>query len=378
MSKLWGSNPFFESLAASHCSSHRQRTMALGTLWCVKEAVYKAEKALVAAKFTGASLEKKEFDPAKDAKKPDFLSKNPSGKVPYLETPFGVLFSSNSIARYVAKAREDSALYGDSFDEEGQIDTWMEFGMHDVEIPLFTWAYPVMGLMEDSPNATKDAQADVKKALQVLEESLKKSSFLVGTSVTLADICIVCALKEGFKYVLDPATTKPFPKTCEWFDRCCAMLQFKSIFGEVKKCQKSGSPTKVLPSFAPPARDAKAAKAEPKAKSEPKAKAEPKAAAEPKGKAEKAEKKEKAEPKAKSEPKAKAEPKKEAAPPAPAAGAMANGGGDVEQQILAVGNEIREKKAALKASGLSGKKINEDPEVKALVERLQALKAGSS
>ncbi|CAE7421078.1 Eef1g [Symbiodinium sp. CCMP2592] len=253
--------------------------MALGTLWYVKEAVYKAEKALVAAKFTGASLEKKEFDPAKDAKKPDFLSKNPSGKVPYLETPFGVLFSSNSIARYVAKAREDSALYGDSFDEEGQIDTWMEFGMHDVEIPLFTWAYPVMGLMEDSPNATKDAQADVKKALQVLEESLKKSSFLVGTSVTLADICIVCALKEGFKYVLDPATTKPFPKTCEWFDRCCAMPQFKSIFGEVKKCQKSGSPTKVLPSFAPPARDAKAAKAEPKAKSEPKAKAEPKAAA---------------------------------------------------------------------------------------------------
>mmetsp|Transcript_34114 Transcript_34114/g.78760 ORF Transcript_34114/g.78760 Transcript_34114/m.78760 type:complete len:316 (+) Transcript_34114:72-1019(+) len=313
--------------------------MDLGILYYVKEAIYKAEKALVAAKFTGAKMTLKNFDPAKDAKKPDFLSKNPSGKVPYLETEFGVLFSSNSIARYVAKSRADTGLLGSNFEEEGEVETWLEFGLHEVEIPLFTWAYPVMGMMEDAPAATKDAQADVKKALAVLEDALRKSPFLVGNDVTLADICLVCCLKEGFKHVLDPSFVKAFPKTCEWFDRCRQMPQFKTVFGEVKKCTKAGTPQTLKEAFKPPSREVavKTPKAEPKVTAE----------------------------------KPKAEPKANTAAPAPAA--VPNG--ESSDAVTAVGNTIRELKLKLKSDGLSGKAINEHPEVKELVAKLQALKA---
>lgn len=49
--------------------------------------------------------------------------------------------------------------------------------------------------------------------------------------------------------------------------------------------------------------------------------------------------------------------------------------GNVDDQIKAVGDEIRELKAKLKETGLSGKKIDKDEAVIALVAKLQALKA---
>jgi seryl-tRNA synthetase len=63
----------------------------------------------------------------------------------------------------------------------------------------------------------------------------------------------------------------------------------------------------------------------------------------------------------------KASPK--AAPAAPA------GNEDIAAKVLAVGDELRILKEKLKGDGLSGKKLNEHPEVKAKVAELQELKA---
>merc|ERR1719230_2500577 len=136
--------------------------------------------ALVAAKFNGLNVKTARFDPQKDAAKDDFLMKNPTGKVPFLETDMGCIFTSNAIARYVSRARADTSLYGNCFDDEGQIDTWLEFCTHEVEVPLMTWVYPVLGLMEDIPAATKDAQTDTKAALGKLEDRLKSAEYLAG------------------------------------------------------------------------------------------------------------------------------------------------------------------------------------------------------
>mmetsp|Transcript_5110 Transcript_5110/g.15096 ORF Transcript_5110/g.15096 Transcript_5110/m.15096 type:complete len:281 (+) Transcript_5110:1-843(+) len=275
-----------------------------------------------------------------------------------------------------------------------------------------TWVSPVMGLMEDVPAATKDAQADVKKALTTMEAQLKATKFLIGDFVTLADIALVCALREGFARVFDPDFRKPFPKVCSWFEACRAMPQFSSVLGAVKLCAKAETPQAVLPAFKPPERKEKKAepKAEAKAKAAPKAtpKATPKAAAAPaaapsgdvaaqiqsvgdeirtlkaKLKAEGLSGKkidahddvkrlvaQLQELKAQA-PAAGAAP---AAPAAPAAAPAAAGGGDVEAKVKAVGDEIRELKAKLKAEGLSGKKIDAHDDVKRLVGQLQELKA---
>jgi bifunctional glutamyl/prolyl-tRNA synthetase len=76
-------------------------------------------------------------------------------------------------------------------------------------------------------------------------------------------------------------------------------------------------------------------------------------------------------------PAAKAAPKEKAQPaPKPKAEPKAAAGAVDEAAVTAVGNQIRELKEKLKGEGLSGKKINEHPEVAALVGKLTELKAG--
>jgi elongation factor 1-gamma len=314
----------------------------IGILHYIEEQAYKAQKALIAAKFNGIALTAQKFDFAKEGKKPAFLAMNPMAKVPFLETDMGCIAQSNAIARFVARCRADTGIYGNSFDDEGQIDTWMEFSTYELEIPIAVWLYPVLGLMEQPPAAaSENAKKDVAKALAALEDRLKVSPFLVGDSVTLADIVLVCVLKEAFARLFDPAFRKPYAKVVAWFELCCKMPQFSAVLGSVSLCKQAEKPQPVKPAFAalthPVAPKTDAKKAEPKKDAK---------TASPKAKA-------------------------SAAPAAPAGGLSA----DVEAQIKVVGDEIRELKAKLKAEGLSGGKINTNEGIVALVAKLSALKA---
>jgi elongation factor 1-gamma len=304
---------------------------SIGTLHYMDQTIYKAEKALVAAKFNGLELATKKFDYNKDSKKPEFVAKNPMGKVPFLETETGCMWSSNAIARYVARCRADTPLFGMCFNDEGKIDTWLEFGINELEVPLMTWAYLMLGTAEEAPQAIATAQSDVERALTVLESQLKTSEFLIGDFLSLADIAIVCALREGFQRIFDPAFRKPYPKVCAWFESCCDMPEFKSVMGDVKLCTQADKANPFTPSQSEAMATPAKAEAKPEAKT--------------------------------------------AAATARGAPAAAEGGHADEAAVKAKGDEIRVLKDKLKAEGKKGKEIDKDPQVATLVAELQALKS---
>lgn len=68
-----------------------------------------------------------------------------------LETPQGTLFESNAIARYVARIRRDTELLGKTFFESGQVDAWLDFAAHELELPTTMWIYPILGQMDFVP-----------------------------------------------------------------------------------------------------------------------------------------------------------------------------------------------------------------------------------
>merc|ERR1712170_228541 len=77
--------------------------MVAGTLYTYPDN-FRAQKALIAAKYSGAELTvAKDFVFGESNKKPEFLKKFPLGKVPAFEGSDGVLLTeSNAIAYYVA------------------------------------------------------------------------------------------------------------------------------------------------------------------------------------------------------------------------------------------------------------------------------------
>jgi len=199
---------------------------------------FRAFKALIAAQYNGVDIEVPEFKMMEDNQTPEFLAKNPLGKVPLLETDQGCIFESNAISRYIARIRSDTELYGVSFFESGQIDSWIDFCAHELELPATMWFYPIFGYMPFNAAATAKAKEDLKKALEVLDTHLLHRTYLVGDKITLADITVASALVYPMKMLLDPAFRKPFANVERWFCTCVNQAQFKAVVGDVPLCKK--------------------------------------------------------------------------------------------------------------------------------------------
>merc|ERR1719253_2182969 len=168
----------------------------------------KTKRILICATYNGVQIEAPNAPGGTD------------GKMPVLETEEGCVFSTNAIARYVARLRRDTGMYGQTFIESAAIDGWTEFCTHEIEVPMAVWVYPKLKIFQEVPAATAQAKLDVAKSLAVLNAHLEASTFMVGHQVTLADITILTALADGFVHVCDAAFRNQFPNVMRWFSTC--------------------------------------------------------------------------------------------------------------------------------------------------------------
>ena len=114
-----------------------------------------------------------------------------------LETPQGPLTESSAIARYLASLSTSYSLYPQPTDAtdttRALIDAWIDWALV-LDKVAESWAYPMLGLRSNEPAAVATAKSDFEKALQTLEIHLKSSTFLVGESLTLADLVVISHL----------------------------------------------------------------------------------------------------------------------------------------------------------------------------------------
>lgn len=104
----------------------------------------------------------------------------------------------------------------------------------------------------------------MKRALGALNTHLTSNTFLVGHSVTLADIVMTCNLYLGFTQLMTKSFTSEFPHVERYFWTMVNQPNFSKILGEVKQTES-----------VPPVQSAKKP-AQPKEPAKPKHKDEPK------------------------------------------------------------------------------------------------------
>ena len=200
----------------------------------------RAFKGMIAAKYNGVDVAEVAVEMGKTNKTPEFLKMNPLGKVPVLETPEGAVWESNAIARYCARLNDNKAkLFGRSAIEEAQVEQWLDWVRGEVEVPGAVWLYPIFGIIEENPQATKLAIEDVKKAMDTLDQHLKTRTFLVGHRLTLADIVVSQTLTPFYKMVFDAGFRKKYTNVNRWFNTCVNQKTFIEVAGEVALCQKA-------------------------------------------------------------------------------------------------------------------------------------------
>ncbi len=147
------------------------------------------------------SIEFEQVDvPAGEHRKDTFLSKNPYGTVPVLETADGQYISETvAICRYFEDVHPEPALMGDTPQKKAEIEMWqrrVEQTMYDTIATYFHQGTPGLGELETYQNAewghkNKERYED---ALIRMDQHLEGKQYIAGDAYSVADITALCAI----------------------------------------------------------------------------------------------------------------------------------------------------------------------------------------
>lgn len=121
---------------------------------------------------------------------PEFLAKNPNGKVPVLELEDGTcLWESNAILNFLA---DGSQFLPSEPRLRTQVLQWQFFEQysHEPYIAVARFIQFYLGLPAERRAEYEKLQKRGYKALDVIEQQLKRTPYLVGEQFSIADIAL--------------------------------------------------------------------------------------------------------------------------------------------------------------------------------------------
>jgi len=160
-------------------------------------------------------------------RQPDFLAKNPNGKVPLLELADGrLLAESNAILCYLA---EGTPYMPDDRYERALALQWLFFEQYShepyVAVRRSLLRYPHLA-NEATPETLASLLKQGNKALSVMQDRLAASPFLAGQAPSVADIALFaythCAGDGGFDLA-------GFPAVSVWLERVASLPGFRPM-----------------------------------------------------------------------------------------------------------------------------------------------------
>jgi len=216
---------------------------------------------LVAAKLANAPVEF--IHVAGDApNRPDIKKSSPTGTLPSLETPHGVISESAAISLYLAETYNPSLLGSNAF-EKAQVRQWNEFASGEITRNNKNVIYPLFGYYPYNKTDADASIAEIKEHFKLLNAHLEGKTYFVGSNITLADLNLHLAVGAYLQFSFaEEARKKLFPKLTEWYWNLATSEAFTKVWGrafllkvpakypvsekkeEVKKEPKAASPKK--------------------------------------------------------------------------------------------------------------------------------------
>jgi len=183
-------------------------------------------KVVLTAAYLGLKLNTVEVDVTGGlTRTPEFLGKNPNGRVPTLELDDGrFLPESNAIAWYLA---EGSPLIPSDRFARAQMLQWMFFEQYSHEpyiaVARFWMVFVSKEKRREKEHLIPEWHAKGNAALAVMEDHLKKNDWFAGGQYSLADIALYgythCAEEGGFDL-------KKYPAVGAWLQRVASTKGF--------------------------------------------------------------------------------------------------------------------------------------------------------
>ncbi|KAI0241113.1 Elongation factor 1-gamma [Massospora cicadina] len=206
--------------------------MSLGRLYGPK-ANCRVSKVRIAAKLSHVELDYDgSFEFGKSNKSSEYLAKFPLGQTPAFESKDGLLLTrSTAIAFHVANLKDNNPLLGKNKNELAKIHQYSFFAETQIMTHTLALALPALGYAPYNEEVEKNSYERLYKSLAYLEKELPGKKFLVGDSVTLADIVVCQDLEIVFSMILDPTKREKYPNVTKYYQGFREIAEVKDIAG---------------------------------------------------------------------------------------------------------------------------------------------------
>ena len=169
----------------------------------------------------GIAFERIDYDIDRaETRTPEFLAKNPNGRIPLLElSPGRFLPESNAILCYLA---EDTQFMPADRLQRAQVMQWLFFEQYNHEPNIATvrfWITHHVEMTEFRRIALPVKRKEGIAALGVMEQHLAERDWFVGTAYSIADIALYAYTHVAHEGGFDLG---PFPAIRRWLARVAA------------------------------------------------------------------------------------------------------------------------------------------------------------
>ncbi|MGL5943844.1 MAG: glutathione S-transferase family protein [Waterburya sp.] len=152
----------------------------------------------------------------RETRTPEFLAKNPNGKIPLLEiAPDKFLAESNAILYYLSQGTD---FFPSDRYTQAQVMQWLFFEQYSHEPFIATARYwiSILKQAEQHQEQLQHKHRIGNAALKVMEQHLSQNDFFVGSTYTIADIALY-----AYTHVADEGgfDLNQFPAILAWFKR---------------------------------------------------------------------------------------------------------------------------------------------------------------
>lgn len=156
---------------------------------------------------------------------PNHLQRNPFAQVPVLDDDGLVIRDSQAILVYLAKRYGGESWWPDDAYQLAQIASWLSTAANEVANgPATLRRHHKFG----SPIDTATARQIADKVLGIIDRQLQNQDWLVGDSVSIADIAVYPYLALAPEGGLDIAA---YPNILAWFQRIRALPGYVAMPG---------------------------------------------------------------------------------------------------------------------------------------------------
>jgi len=157
---------------------------------------------------------------------PEYLVKNPSGRIPTIEDGDFVLWESNSIVRYLAEAYGSSPWWPARIEDRYHANQWMDYYIASVHqhMTVIFWTLIRTPPEKRDMAALDKAIADGGKAWAIVDTHLADNAFITGTAPSMGDVPLGCAAYRWHNLDIERPN---LPHLKRWYEQLASRLAFQ-------------------------------------------------------------------------------------------------------------------------------------------------------